>query len=108
MEHAELFLLLPVYEEATDQSAYVKRIGILEEEEYEKLMTKLREVSLYFCYENYECYYDSMNLNAFMIPIESLIDCYPKASTLFRRRKIIGEVIGEGVNRLLTKISASF
>lgn len=86
MEHAELFLLLPVYEEATDQSAYVKRIGILEEEEYEKLMTKLREVSLYFCYENYECYYDSMNLNAFMIPIESLIDCYPKASTLFRRR----------------------
>ena len=37
MEHAELFLLLPVYEEATDQSAYVKRIGILEEEEYEKL-----------------------------------------------------------------------
>ena len=46
MEHAELFLLLPVYEEATDQSAYVKRIGILEEEEYEKLMTKLREVRI--------------------------------------------------------------
>ena len=41
MEHAELFLLLPVYEEATDQSAYVKRIGILEEEEYEKLIDKI-------------------------------------------------------------------
>lgn len=54
MEHAELFLLLPVYEESIGQSAYVKRIGILEEEKYEELMTKLRDVSSYFCYENYE------------------------------------------------------
>lgn len=69
MEHAELFLLLPVYEESIGQSAYVKRIGILEEEKYEELMTKLRDVSSYFCYENYECFYDSRNLNAFMIPI---------------------------------------
>lgn len=86
MEHAELFLLLPVYEESIGQSAYVKRIGILEEEKYEELMTKLRDVSSYFCYENYECYYDSRNLNAFMIPIVSLGDCYPKVSTLLRRR----------------------
>ena len=41
MEHAELFLLLPVYEESIGQSAYVKRIGILEEEKYEELMTCL-------------------------------------------------------------------
>lgn len=86
MEHAELFLLFPVYEDAIDQSAYVKRVGILEEAEYEELMTKLRDVSSYFCYENYECYYDSRNLNAFIIPIEYLKDCYPKVSTLFRRR----------------------
>ena len=52
MEHAEVFLLLPVYEEATDQSAYLKRVGILEEKEYGKLLAKLRDVSSYFCYEN--------------------------------------------------------
>lgn len=86
MEHAEVFLLLPVYEEATDQSAYLKRVGILEEKEYGTLLAKLRDVSSYFCYENYECYYDSRNLNAYLIPMDSLGDCYPKTSTLFRRK----------------------
>ena len=77
MEHAELFLLLPVYEEATDQPAYVKRVGVLGEEKYKELLTKLQDISLFFCYENYECYYDSRNLNAFMIPMDALRDCYP-------------------------------
>lgn len=86
MEHAELFLLLPVYEEATDQPAYVKRVGVLEEEKYKELLTKLQDISLFFCYENYECYYDSRNLNAFMIPMDALRDCYPKISTLLRRK----------------------
>ena len=68
MEHAELFLLLPVYEESIGQSAYVKRIGILEEEKYEELMTKLRDVSSYFCYENYECFYDSNRIFERLLP----------------------------------------
>lgn len=86
MEHAELFLLLPVYEEAEGQPAYVKRVGVLEEKEYEKFLAKLQDVSSFFCYENYECYYDSRNLKAFMMPIDSLEDCYPKVSTLLRRK----------------------
>lgn len=86
MEHAELFLLLPVYEEATDQSSYVKRVGILEENEYEAVISNLLYMSSFFSYENYEGFYDSKNLQAFIIPVDSLKDCYPKVSTLLRRK----------------------
>ena len=40
----------------------------------------------FFSYENYEGFYDSRNMQAFMIPVDSLKDCYPKVSTLLRRK----------------------
>lgn len=86
MEHAELFLLLPVYEEVADLPAYVKRVGILKENEYAEVISKLQHMSSFFSYENYEGFYDSRNLQAFMIPVDSLKDCYPKVSTLLRRK----------------------
>ena len=108
MEHAELFLLFPVYEEAADQPAYIKRVGVLEENEYQKFLTKLQDVSSFFCYENYVCYYDSSNLKAFVIPIDTLKDCYPKVSTLFRRKISSWGAIGEELRQQQNKKCVSF
>lgn len=104
MEHANLYLLFPVYKEATEQPTYVKRVDILEKKDYENFLFLLQDMSSYFCYENYERFYDSRNLKAYLIPVDTLKDCYPKTSTLFRRKMNNWGVIGESLKQFLVVI----
>lgn len=84
MEHVEIFLLLPVYVEAGDQPGYLKRIELLDNKEYHEYIDAINRIKSFFCYESFCGYYDSQNVKAFMIPIDTLQDCYPRISVLLR------------------------
>lgn len=85
MEHVEIFLLLPVYEEAEGQPGYLKKLGVLANEDYQVYLDAINRMKSFFCYESFKGYYDSQNVKAFMIPMELLQDCYPSVSVLLRR-----------------------
>lgn len=85
MGHTELFLLLPVYKDAIGQSGYLKRIDVLEKDDYQVYIDGINKVKAFFCYENFNGYYDSKNAKDFMIPIDVLSDSYPKVSVLLRK-----------------------
>lgn len=94
MEHVEIFLLLPVYVEAEDQPGYLKRIELLDNKEYHEYIDAINRIKSFFCYESFCGYYDSQNVKAFMIPIDTLQDCYPRISVLLRMAMVNWEVIG--------------
>lgn len=85
MEHMEIFLLFPVYQEADGHPGYLRRTDALDNEEYRNMIEGIGRVSSFFCYENFKGYYDSENLKGFVIPIDALMDCYPKLSVLVRK-----------------------
>lgn len=102
MRQMELFLLLPVYLKADGYPGYLKRIDALGNDEYRSIIDAINRVKSFFCYENFQGYYDSQNVKGFMMPIDMLEDCYPKMSVLlrtamvywgtdWRRRKTIDE-----------------
>lgn len=88
MEHVELFLLLPIYQEAVGHPGYLRRIDIKSNEDYRTFIDNIVGMKSFFCYENFKGYYDSENLKAFKMPIDTLSDCYPKTSVLIRKAMV--------------------
>lgn len=82
MGQLELFLLLPVFQEADGYPWYLKRVDALDNDEYRSIIDTINRVKFFFCYESFHGYYDSQNLKGFMMPIDMLEDCYPKTSLL--------------------------
>lgn len=85
MVHVELFLVLPVYEECESQPFYLNRIKVLDYVAYLEYRNAVEKVRTFFSHENYDGYYDSENVKAFLQPIDMMEDCYPKLSLLLRK-----------------------
>lgn len=85
MEHSELFLLLPKYEEVTEQPDYIQSKGVMTEDEILKVVESIEEICSFIANENYKGYYDADNVYAFLYSVKILEECYPKTMTLMRR-----------------------
>lgn len=84
MEHSELFLLLPRYEEAEGQPEYIRPIGIMTEDEILAVIENIDNIYRYIVNENYEGYYDADNVSAFLYAVEEMEECYPNIKTRMR------------------------
>lgn len=85
MEHSELFLLLPRYEEVEGQPEYIRRKGVMTEKEILTVIEDINEICKFIANENYEGYYDADNVAAFLYPVEEMEECYPNIKTRMRR-----------------------
>ena len=84
MEHSELFLLLPKYEEVVGQPDYIKSKNIMTEDEILKVIKNIDEICCFIANENYKGYYDADNVYAFLYPVRIAEDCYPNIMTRMR------------------------
>ena len=84
MEHSELFLLLPRYEEVVGQPDYIIAKNIMTKGEILKVIERIDEVCSFVKNENYKGYYDANNISAFLYPVTVAEDCYPGTSTRMR------------------------
>lgn len=84
MEHSELFLLLPRYEEVEGQPEYIKSKGVMSENEILKVIENVYEICKFIENENYEGYYDADNVSAFLYPVDAMEECYPNIKTRMR------------------------
>lgn len=85
MEHSELFLLLPRYEEVEGQPEYIKSKDVMPENEILKVIESIYEICQLIENENYVGYYDADNVSAFLYPVEAMEECYPHTKTRMRR-----------------------
>lgn len=85
MEHSELFLLLPRYEEVEEQPEYIKSKDVMPENEILKVIESIYEICQLIENENYVGYYDADNVSAFLYPVETMEECYPHTKTRMRR-----------------------
>ena len=51
MEHSELFLLLPKYEDVEEQPEYIKSTNIMTEDEILKVVNKIDEICMFISAE---------------------------------------------------------
>lgn len=84
MEHSELFLLLPRYEEVEGQPEYIRTKGVMTENEILKVIENINEICRFIANENYEGYYDADNVSSFLYPVETMEECYPSIKTRMR------------------------
>ena len=77
MEHSELFLLLPRYEEAEGQPDYIRLKSVMTVAEILEVIESIDEICRFIANENYEGYYDADNVSAFLYPVEAMEECYP-------------------------------
>ncbi|RHP65411.1 hypothetical protein [Bacteroides sp. OF04-15BH] len=84
MEHSELFLLLPKYEDVEEQPEYIKSTNIMTENEFLKVINKIDEICMLISNENYKGYYDAENVSAFLYPAKTLKKSYPNTITRMR------------------------
>ena len=84
MEHSELFLLLPKYEDVEEQPEYIKSTNIMTEDEFLKVINKIDEICMLIANENYKGYYDAENVSAFLYPAKTLKKSYPNTITRMR------------------------
>ncbi len=84
MEHSELFLLLPKYEEVEKQPEYIKSKGVMTENEILTVINGINEICKFSANENCKGYYDADNVSAFLYPVEAMEDCYPNVKTSMR------------------------
>lgn len=84
MEHSELFLLLPKYEEAEGQPDYIKPRELLSEKDMCEVIATIDEICRQIQNENYEGHYDSRNVAAFLYPVYEMDECYPNVLTRMR------------------------
>lgn len=84
MEHSELFLLLPKYEDVEEQPEYIKSTNIMTEDEILKVVNKIDEICMFISNENYKGYYDAENVSAFLYPAKILKESYPNTITRMR------------------------
>lgn len=85
MEHSELFLLLPRYEEVEGQPEYVKCINVMPKDEILNIINSIDKICRFISIENYVGYYDADNISAFLYPVEALEECYPNIETRMRK-----------------------
>lgn len=84
MEHSELFLLLPRYEDTIGQPDYIKSKSVMAENEILKVIGNIDEICSFIANENYKGYYDADNISAFLYPVETMEECYPQIKTRVR------------------------
>lgn len=84
MEHSELFLLLPKYEDCEEQPEYIKSTNIMTDDEFLKVINKIDEICMLISNENYKGYYDAENVSAFLYPAKTLKKSYPNTITRMR------------------------
>ncbi|WP_299094264.1 hypothetical protein [uncultured Bacteroides sp.] len=84
MEHSELFIMFPSYEEVEEKPHYINSVGVMSMEDICKIVDYLDEIIHFFQNENYDGYYDGKNIQAFLYPLEIAEDCYPNMKTRFR------------------------
>ena len=84
MEHSELFLLLPRYEEAEGQPDYIRLKSVMTVAEILEVIESIDEICRFIANENYEGYYDADNVSAFLYPVEAMEECYPNIKTRMR------------------------
>lgn len=84
MNCCEIFMLFPVYEDI-ESSHYINKIGVISNDEYNDYLSKIKNIIDVFKIENYNGFYDSLNLEAFLSPVLILEDYYPNIITTFRR-----------------------
>lgn len=84
MEHSELFLLLPRYEEAEGQPDYIRLKSVMTVAEILEVIESIDEICRFIANENYKGYYDADNVSAFLYPVEAMEECYPNIKTRMR------------------------
>lgn len=85
METTELFLLFPKYKESSqDQSLYINGIDLMDTEELHDYIQRISAMNAFFVHEEYQGYYDALNIAAFAYPLEEIEDCYPGEKTYLR------------------------
>lgn len=84
MEHSELFLLLPGYEDVEGQPMYIRTKGLMSKDEILKVIKNIDEIHQFIENENYKGYYDADNVSSFLYPVETLEDCYPDIRNFMR------------------------
>ena len=84
MEHSELFLLLPRYEEAEGQPDYIRLKSVMTVAEILEVIESIDGICRFIANENYEGYYDADNVSAFLYPVEVMEECYPNIKTRMR------------------------
>ena len=85
MANSELYLIFPAYEDAQGKQHYIKTVGLLSEEDYVVFLSNIESLILFFELENYEGYYDGTNIQAFLLPLDTVEEYYPNIKTRFRR-----------------------
>lgn len=84
MEHSELFLLLPRYEDVEGQPVYIRTKGLMSKDEILNVIKNIDKIHQFIENENYKGYYDADNVSSFLYPVETLEDCYPNIKGLMR------------------------
>jgi len=84
MEHSELFLLLPRYEEAEGQPDYIRLKSVMTVDEILEVIESIDGICRFIANENYKGYYDADNVSAFLYPVEAMEECYPNIKTRMR------------------------
>ena len=85
MASTEIFLVFPVYEDALNTPHYINKVNLKPATYYDKYISIIYKILEVFGIENYIGYYDSDNIDAFLLPINIVEDYYPNIRTRFRR-----------------------
>lgn len=82
---AELFVLFPI-SETYDKPypLYIKSYNQLNDDPRCHI-SNIVNLCEFISHENYNGYYDSFNIKAFLMPLDTLDDCYPSIITLLRK-----------------------
>lgn len=84
MEHCELFLLLPSYEDVEGQPAYIQHRDATDENKILTVIEGINKICRLIANEICKGYYDADNVSAFLYPVEVMEDCYPNIKTRMR------------------------
>ena len=85
MASTEIFLVFPVYEDALNTPHYINKVNLKPATYYDKHISIIYKILEVFGIENYIGYYDSDNIDAFLLPINIVEDYYPNIRTRIRR-----------------------
>lgn len=85
MDKPEIFILFPIYEDVSDVPHYINKIELKQDSYYIECIKVVNNILDVFSIENYNGYYDSENINAFLYPFDIVEDYYPNIRSQFRR-----------------------
>lgn len=85
MARAELYLLLPKYiDSKEDNSTYLESYELMENNESHIFIESIEKLNVFLSHENFQGYYDSNNVKAFVYPLQQMDDCYPNQRNYLR------------------------